>query len=469
MASILQIGAPPVNYAGRSARPAAAPSGRFGLNPGTGAMMSYLTNLFKPAMNQPGLALLTPAQIKQRAAGYVTSAIDPVESADRTQSARATAGGVGQMTGGTVNAETALAPYADRASAIGNQQAASDTAESGALASFLKGSGADTFGDVASKLKAAGIDAPVGPNMGEGAAGITGAVGIANARAASATGANNAELANLLPGFAGLAGQQAENQFRSDQAGSLADRLSTLEGTVPGLTSQTVNDLTNNETTKANARSSAATNRASALATFLGNSVDDKTQLDLANLSGLFGVQKATDAAAAPSASLSRAYGHPTAKSGASISDSPLPGYTLNPKTGKYEKDVSPASKQSLLRAKQSALSGADRTVRQIVGAAFKTATKKSSASAGPFGSGTTGKPTIGSAPYNMAVNEAVKSLETTLSPYMTHDDIVRFVQERALLTGWAQPKAQTPAAPAAAVTGPDGVKSLTGAFSPAG
>lgn len=464
--SVLTIGG-----GGRQAAPASGRAGGFGMGKNTGAMLAYLTSLFAPSMNQPGLAPLTPAQIKQQAAGDVTAAINPQIAALRSANTAATAGGVGSIRGGTANYAGAVAPIAGQVAQIGKDQAAEDTRETGALADYLKSSGASTFGDVGSKLSAAGIDAPAAPNMGEGSAAITAATGLANARDATAEGGNNSKLAALLPGFANLAGQKAENDFRADQQGNLNTQVGSLEGQVPGLTQNVLRDINSNETAKGSARSSAAGNRATALSTFLGNSVDDTTQLGLAKLSGLFGVQKADAAASAPSSALSAKAGvivdhNNNVIPGADGKPQPIFGAHLDPKTGKPVKDVSPASVASAGKAKQSALTSADSAVRSIVGGAFKTAAKKGSASAGPFGGGTTGKPEIGSPAYNMAVNEAVKSAETILGPYMSTEDIVKFVQQRALLTGWAQRK--QPAAPAV-TTAANGIKSSTAAFSPAG
>lgn len=62
---------------------------------------------------------------------------------------------------------------------------------------------------------------------------------------------------------------------------------------------------------------------------------------------------------------------------------------------------------------------------------------KVKAASANPLLSGSktttkTVKPMIGSAAYNQAVNQAIVAVEPYLSPFYSHDEIVRFVQARA-------------------------------------
>lgn len=384
----------------------------FGLGKGTDAMLAYLTSLFNSEEKQPGLAPLTPAQIAQQAGSYVTNAIKPQLGSMANETAAATAGGVGQIRGGTANYASALEPIAGNVQAIGDKQADETTAETSALSDYLKGAGAATFGDVQNQLTAAGIGEPAAPNLGAGAAGITSAVGLASARDASDEGANNATLAALLPGFANLTGQQAEDQFRATQQGNLNSQEQTLEAQIPGLTSQIVQQLSQNETTKAGDRASALNDRNSAIGTFLGNAVDDNTQLQLGNLTLTGNEAKA----AAPV--------FRTANGGI---------YEVDPTTGQAVTVLAPSPKTSpTAKAQSSAVAKANSTALSIIKSAAKGAKVTQTDPLTGAKTSKVEKSPVGSAAYYQAIHEAEAAIEPIVGSYMTPDEITRFVQRQA-------------------------------------
>lgn len=252
------------------------------LNPGLRTQDVSLANYLSSLFGKPS----TPDEIGKTAAGYVGSQINPIID-------NLTAEAKTHITSGSAAIKGVYDDYAGRMGAIGDTVRKDNTAAQdaeqkagGALRDYLGANGAHEADTVGAKIgagapagsaladAAAATSASVG-GMGKGIAGESAARGYTGLSDLIAHGTHAQTEADQLPGLARLEGLSTEHGYADQVSGDLKGKTDTLLAQIPGMTTQEIAALTS-------ADASNRGNKATALASFLGGSLDRNTQAAIA-------------------------------------------------------------------------------------------------------------------------------------------------------------------------------------------
>ena len=203
----------------------------------------------------------TDAQLRQQAATYINSIINPVLARIKSTYADRSRDSTANIRGYTTFLQNRLNPIAGQVQQEYTSQQNEQRGIDAALTSFLTQAGMTGANNLGASLDAIGqTGAPSAPtvnaltDLGSGLAAAATATGSSTMSRLAAQRASDVAYARELPGLAGLTGMQNQRRMEASLNQQMGDELGALTDQVPGLTQTFYQSLLDREFDKAVAR-----------------------------------------------------------------------------------------------------------------------------------------------------------------------------------------------------------------------